>query len=52
MDKNEVLAVLNDWNIWRGEQDTGIGRSVYLDRLESLMGLKTVKNYIDKYTQM
>lgn len=42
MDKNEVLAVLNDWNIWRGEQDTGIGRSVYLDRLEVLMGSNQV----------
>lgn len=42
MDKNEVLAVLNDWNIWRGEQDTGIGRSVYLDRLEALMGSNQV----------
>ncbi len=42
IDKNEVLAVLNDWNIWRGEQDTGIGRSVYLDRLEALMGSNQV----------
>ena len=42
MDKNEVLAILNDWNIWRGEQDTGIGRSVYLDRLEALMGSNQV----------
>ncbi len=42
MDKNEVLAVLNDWNIWRGEQDTGIGRSAYLDRLEAVMGSNQV----------
>ena len=37
MDKNEILAVLNDWNIWQGDLDTGIIRGKYLDRLESLM---------------
>ena len=42
MDKNEVLAVLNDWNIWRGDQATGIVRSMYLDRLEALMGSNQV----------
>ena len=42
MDKNEVLTVLNDWNIWRKEQDTGITRSTYLDRLEALMGSNQV----------
>ena len=42
MDKNEVLAVLNDWNIWRGAQDTGIIRSAYLDRLQALMGSNQV----------
>src|SRR3989338_3385998 len=42
MDKNEVFAVLNDWNIWRGAQDTGIIRSAYLDRLQALMGSNQV----------
>jgi len=42
VDKNEVLAILNDWNIWRNEQDTGIDRSVYLDRLQALMGSNQV----------
>lgn len=37
MDKNEVLAVLTDWNSWRGDQATGIVRGAYLDRLEALM---------------
>lgn len=42
MDKNEVLTVLNDWNIWRGNLATGIVRSTYLDQLEALMGSNQV----------
>lgn len=38
MGKNEVLAVLNDWNIWNDMQDSGIERRAYLDRLADLMG--------------
>jgi hypothetical protein len=37
MDKNEILAILYDWNSWRTEQVTGIVRPGYLDRLESLL---------------
>jgi predicted AAA+ superfamily ATPase len=37
MDKNEILAILKDWNDWEGQQDIGIIRSVYLDRLEALI---------------
>ena len=37
MDKNEILAILKDWNDWEGQQDIGITRSVYLNRLESLI---------------
>ena len=37
MDKNEIRAILKDWNDWEGQQDIGIVRSAYLDRLESLI---------------
>ncbi|MFH0753349.1 MAG: ATP-binding protein [Candidatus Omnitrophota bacterium] len=37
MDKNEILAVLNDWNSWRTEQSTGVVRAAYLGRLEGLL---------------
>ncbi|MBI4042553.1 MAG: ATP-binding protein [Deltaproteobacteria bacterium] len=37
MDKNEILAILNDWNIWRGDQEAGIERGGYLDKLEGFM---------------
>ena len=37
MDKNEILAILKDWNDWEGQQDVGIIRSAYLNRLEALI---------------
>lgn len=37
MDKNEIRAILKDWNEWEGQQDIGTIRSAYLDRLESLI---------------
>ncbi len=37
MDKNEILAILRDWNEWDGQQDTGTIRSDYLNRLEGLI---------------
>jgi len=37
MDKNEILAILKDWNDWQGQQDIGIVRSAYLNRLEALI---------------
>ena len=37
MDKNEIRAILKDWNDWEGQQDIGTVRSAYLDRLESLI---------------
>lgn len=42
MNKNEILAVLNDWNIWKTEQSTGIARERYLDRLEAFFGSNQV----------
>ncbi len=37
MDKNEILAILKDWNDWQGQQDIGTLRSVHLNRLEALI---------------
>ncbi len=42
MNKNEILAVLNDWNIWKTEQATGIVREKYLDRLEAFFSSNQV----------
>jgi hypothetical protein len=37
MDKNEILAILKDWNDWESRHDIGILRNSYLDRLEGLI---------------
>ncbi|MFH1995665.1 MAG: ATP-binding protein [Candidatus Omnitrophota bacterium] len=37
MDRNEILAILKDWNDWESRQDIGIIRSAYLNRLEALL---------------
>lgn len=34
MDKNELFKVLNDWNFWNKELETGVNRPLYLDRLK------------------
>ena len=36
MNKNEILEVLEDWNFWRKDQDTGFIRLQYLEQLQSL----------------
>jgi len=36
MNKNEILEVLEDWNFWRKDQDTGFPRLQYLKQLQSL----------------
>ncbi len=33
MDKNEILKILEDWNSWKKDLETGINRPFYLDRL-------------------
>ena len=38
MDKNEILAILKDWNEWQTPlADIGTIRTAYLDRLEGLI---------------
>ncbi|MFH0887342.1 MAG: ATP-binding protein [bacterium] len=34
MDKNEIINVLEDWNFWKKNPDTGIIRDSYLERLK------------------
>lgn len=36
MNKNEILEVLEDWNFWRKDQDTGFPRLQYIEQLQSL----------------
>ncbi len=38
MDKNELFSILNDWNFWRKELETGIARKAYVERFEALLG--------------
>ncbi|MEW6684603.1 MAG: ATP-binding protein [Candidatus Edwardsbacteria bacterium] len=37
MDKNLVLEILNDWNFWKKEQETGKERSEYLKTCSDLL---------------
>ena len=37
MDKNELLNILDNWNDWTGQQDIGIPRNSYTDRLNGLI---------------
>ncbi|HDQ26485.1 MAG TPA: ATP-binding protein [bacterium] len=37
LDKNEIIRILNDWNFWEKEQETGFFRHDYISRLEALM---------------
>jgi len=36
MNKNEILTVLEDWNFWKKELDTGVPRDFYLQKFEEL----------------
>ncbi len=36
MNNETIIEILSDWNFWKREQETGIYRDVYLDRLEKL----------------
>ena len=37
MDKNGILNLLNDWNLWKQDLETGIQRSDYLNRLQGYL---------------
>lgn len=34
MDKNEVITILEDWNFWKKDLDTGIRRPLYISKLQ------------------
>ena len=42
MNKNELIAILQDWNFWRKELDTGVTRRSYLGHLKKLLGTNQV----------
>lgn len=37
MDKNLILTALNDWNFWNKDQETGIERAKYLNRIKKFV---------------
>ena len=37
MRKQEILKILEDWNFWKKEQETGIERSFYLKKIEKFI---------------
>lgn len=42
MNKNELFRILDDWNSWNKEQDTGILRPRYVDKMRQLSSSKQV----------
>jgi hypothetical protein len=42
LDKNELIAILFDWNFWRQQVDTGIPRPEYIEYFRYLAGSKQV----------
>ena len=37
MDKNEIIEILQDWNFWKKDLESGIERSTYLNRLKDFL---------------
>ncbi|MBU3965589.1 ATP-binding protein [Patescibacteria group bacterium] len=37
MNKNELIKILNDWNFWQKDIETGIKRDAYLNSLEQML---------------
>lgn len=37
MNKNELIKILNDWNFWQKDVETGIKRDYYLNSLEKML---------------
>ena len=42
MDKNEILKILEDWNFWKADLDTGLTREEYLKKLEQFLETKHI----------
>ena len=37
MEKEEIIKILEDWNFWKKELETGVKRSFYLEKLNKLL---------------
>ena len=42
MNKFEILSILEDWNFWKKELDTGITRSLYLEKLKKYISTNQI----------
>jgi len=42
MNKNEILTILEDWNFWKKELDTGVRRDFYLQKFEGFASTKHI----------
>ena len=42
MDKNQILRILEDWNFWKKDLDSGFTRLSYLRQIQNLGGSKQV----------
>lgn len=42
MHKNEIIKILEDWNSWKKEVETGIKREFYLDVLEKMLASEQI----------
>ena len=42
MSKNEILSILEDWNLWRKDIDAGFERPTYLAKLRSFVDTNQV----------
>jgi len=42
MDKLEILTILEDWNFWKKELDTGIIRNLYLEKLKRFISTNQI----------
>ena len=38
MHKEAIIEILNDWNLWKKDIDTGIDRDEYLERVDRALG--------------
>lgn len=43
MDKNDLLGILNDWNFWEKDLNSGVSRDSYLDVLNEMVPSQQVK---------
>lgn len=42
MEKNELLKILEDWNFWKKDLETGIRRPFYLERLKKFLATNQI----------